>query len=124
MSIGAAPRIAWLLAGAMRCLLRNRASRAFARGRKAAVRQQRQCVRVPVLVIGLSRWMQCGLWAKRCNRCDRRVEAKPLQVLEQCPFELRATARAIVVFDTQQHMTAMCPRDTPHMQRVDEMPEV
>jgi len=52
------------------------------------------------------------------------LEAEPGQIFEQGELVLRSAADAIVILDAKQDATTKRARNTPHVDRVDDMPEV
>jgi hypothetical protein len=52
------------------------------------------------------------------------LESQPGEILENARFEFGPAADAIVILHAQQHATAGCTRQTPHVDGVDHVTEV
>ena len=53
-----------------------------------------------------------------------RDESEPVQIVEQSGFILRAAADTIMIFDPEQHTSAKRARNTPRVNRVDDVSQV
>ena len=62
--------------------------------------------------------------AKGGRRKDVRLNAEPIELVEQRLFELRPAALPVVVLDAQQHVTVERARESPHEHGVHDMADV
>ena len=103
IAAGAAPALKSRPAYICRLQLRPRARAAV---HEPARYQTREHVAVCLIPLALSRHDLVG------------HEAEPREVFEDRGFVLRSAALSVVVFDAQQHASAVGPREVPHVLRV------